>query len=336
MMWYRWVMGWLTLCGAMTTQAAMTGLEDADLQQVTGQDGLSMVLSDNFGFRVYDLPPSQGTGFALPNSFRFTSPRRAKNLQGQYVDLDKDYVELSDLELQTSRYAPIDDPLRIELFKLSDGRAAIAFKSPQNADQQGKHSWGMTLTSSAPVYLDNSDDITQARLPERWTLGRVQFSDIVQQASELQLSAAGDGFGFEWQTEMKIGALLISPRFTRNPDQSLTVLDDETWTLTNISLCGSLINDSCVAGTRFKFGDSVAGALVMKAEQLDGKPTLTLTMGNVNVQAREGNIPLASGSIVVDSMKVQSNRCTGGVCDFGKQILGDIKIYSMRVKLRDL
>jgi hypothetical protein len=79
--------------------------------------------------------------------------------------------------------------------------------------------------------------------------------------------------------------------------------------------------------------------MVLKAESVDGSPAITLTMGNVNVQARDGDTPLAQGSIVIDSLKAQTaaaQRCVGGTCDFGKQIIGDMKIYSMRVRFTDL
>ncbi|MEW9897460.1 DUF6160 family protein [Chitinivorax sp. PXF-14] len=326
----------LPLMLSMSVNAALTDLGDADLQQVSGQDGLSIVLSDNFGFRVTDIP---GTGVTpgKANSIRFTAPRRTKYDSGlNYLDFEKDYVELTDLDVQTSQFAPITDPIKLDLVKLSDGRAAIQFKLPDNTSGLGKLSASFTVSDFAPVYADQNYAPTAASAPQRWTLGRFEINDVVQKGTKIQLSAAGDGYGWAVDTELRIGEIGIYPRFAAGVSRQDSATLDEWWKFSGIALCGNLTNDSCADGSRFKFGDSAAGAFVVKAENVDGKPSLTMTMGNVNVQAMDGAVPLAQGSIVVDSVTTKSSRCAGGMCDFGKQIIGDMKIYSMRIKFKDL
>lgn len=337
--------------------ASMQEMADEEIQGVVGQDGLSIVLSNNFGYRWTDIP---ATTFAdgstahpgKANGFRFIAPRRPMYDANQMTEFDKEYLEISDYTLSTSDYAPITDPMKLDLVTLPDGKAAIQFSLAENASGLGKKSIGFTLSSFARVQVDNDTSVANLRPPEKWTIGRIEMTDIVQKGTKYMLTPMNDGFGFSFQTEFNIGSLSINPQFTRDPGTGLYTLPDNEWIkATNVAVCGSLsASDTCVPGSKFVFGDPVAGPLVLKAENINGSPAITLTMGNVNVQAKEGDTPLAHGSIVIDSLQAKSvtidtsaptptiapNRCAAGLCDFGKQVIGDMKIYSMRVRLTDL
>lgn len=337
--------------------ASMQEMADEEIQGVVGQDGLSIVLSNNFGYRWTDIP---STTFAdgstahpgKANGFRFIAPRRPMYDADQMTEFDKEYLEISDYSLSTSDYAPITDPMKLDLVTLPDGKAAIQFSLAENASGLGKKSIGFTLSSFARVQVDNDTSVANLRPPEKWTIGRIEMTDIVQKGTKYMLTPMNDGFGFSFQTEFNIGSLSINPQFTRDAGTGLYTLPDNEWIkATNVAVCGSLsASDTCVPGSKFVFGDPVAGPLVLKAENINGSPAITLTMGNVNVQAKDGDTPLAHGSIVVDSLQAKSvtidtstptptiapNRCAAGLCDFGKQVIGDMKIYSMRVRLSDL
>lgn len=334
------------LCMSALAGASMQEMGDDEIQSVVGQDGLSIVLSNNFGYRWTDI---QATTYAdgsiatpaVANGFRFIAPRRPMYDANQMTEFDKEYLEISDYSLTTSGYAPITDPMKLDLVTLPDGKAAIQFSLAENASGLGKQSIGFTLSSFARVQVDNDTSVANLRPPEKWTIGRIEMTDIVQKGTKYMLTPMNDGFGFSFQTEFNIGSLSINPQFTRDSGTGLYTLPDDEWIkATNVAVCGSLTaTDTCMPGSKFVFGDPVAGPLVLKAENVNGSPAITLTMGNVNVQAKDGDTPLARGSIVVDSLKAQTvaaNRCAGGTCDFGKQVIGDMKIYSMRVRLTDL
>lgn len=337
--------------------ASMQELGDEEIQSVVGQDGLSIVLSNNFGYRWTDIPASTYADGsiatpAVANGFRFIAPRRPMYDANQMTEFDKEYLEISDYSLSTSDYATITDPMKLDLVTLPDGKAAIQFSLAENASGLGKKSIGFTLSSFARVQVDNDTSAANLLPPEKWTIGRIEITDIVQKGTKYMLTPMNDGFGFSFQTEFNIGSLSINPQFTRDAGTGLYTLPDNEWIkATNVAVCGSLsASDTCVPGSKFVFGDPVAGPLVLKAENINGSPAITLTMGNVNVQAKDGDTPLAHGSIVVDSLQAKSvtidtstptptvvpNRCAAGLCDFGKQVIGDMKIYSMRVRLTDL
>lgn len=324
-------------------RAAMEEMADEEIQQVTGQDGLSIVLSENFGYRMMDIPGKNAGDPATPNTIRFISPRRPMYDATQMTEFDKEYLEISDLAVNTSGYAPMTDPILFDLITLADGKAAMQISSPQNVNGLGRKSIGFTLSSYARVQVDNNTSAANLLPPEKWTIGRIEINDIVQKASTYTLTPMNDGFGISTQTEVNIANLTLYPQFTRNADQSYTLPDDEWFRASNISICGTLTaSDTCTPGSKFTLGDPVRGPMVLKAENINGSPAITLTMGNVNVQARDGDIPLAQGSIVIDSLQAKTgtattpSRCAAGMCDFGRQIIGDMKIYSMRVRLTDL
>lgn len=336
--------------------ASMQEMGDDEIQSVVGQDGLSIVLSNNFGYRWKDIAATTYADGsiatpAVANGFRFIAPRRPMYDANQMTEFDKEYLEISDYSLTTSGYAPITDPMKLDLVTLPDGKAAIQFSLAENASGLGKQSIGFTLSSFARVQVDNDTSVANLRPPEKWTIGRIEMTDIVQKGTKYMLTPMNDGFGFSFQTEFNIGSLSINPQFTRDAGTGLYTLPDNEWIkATNVAVCGSLTaTDTCMPGSKFVFGDPVAGPLVLKAENVNGSPAITLTMGNVNVQAKDGDTPLAHGSIVIDSLQAKSvmndpatpgntipNRCAAGLCDFGKQVIGDIKIYSMRVRLTDL
>lgn len=322
--------------------ASMQEMGDDEIQSVVGQDGLSIVLSSNFGYRWTDIPsPDGGITPAKANGFRFIAPRRPMYDSNQMTEFDKEYLEISDYSLSTSDYAPITDPMKLDLVTLADGKAAIQFSLAQNASGLGKKSIGFTLSSYARVLVDGNNSPASWQAPEKWTIGRIEMNDIVQKGTKYLLTPMNDGFGFSFQTEMNIGSVGLYSQYSRDSATGLYSLPDDEWIkATNVAICGSLsASDTCTPGTKFVFGDPVAGPMVLKAENVAGSPAITLTMGNVNVQAREGDTPLAQGSIVIDSLKAQTmaaQRCAGGTCDFGKQIIGDMKIYSMRVRFTDL
>ena len=140
------------------------------------------------------------------------------------------------------------------------------------------------------------------------------MNDIVQKGTKYLLTPMNDGFGFSFQTEMNIGSIALYSRYTRDAGTGqYSLTDDEWFKATNVAICGSLsASDTCTPGSKFVFGDAVAGPVVLKAETVGGSPAITLTMGNVNVQAHDGDTPLAQGSIVIDSLKAQtaaSQRC---------------------------
>lgn len=331
---------------AANAGASMQEMGDEEIQGVVGQDGLSIVLSNNFGYRWTDIPAttySDGSIAtpAVANGFRFISPRRPMYDSNQMTEFDKEYLEVSDYSLATSDYAPITDPMKLDLVTLPDGKAAIQFSLAENASGLGRKNIGFTLSSFARVQVDNDTSVANLLPPEKWTIGRIEMTDIVQKGTKYMLTPMNDGFGFSFQTEFNIGSLTLNPQFTRDAGTGIYTLPDDEWIrATNVAVCGSLTaTDTCMPGSKFVFGDPVAGPLVLKAENVNGSPAITLTMGNVNVQAKDGDTPLAHGSIVVESLRAQttaSNRCAGGACDFGKQIIGDMKIYSMRVRLTDL
>lgn len=339
----------LTLCSSAAF-AAMEEMADEEIQQVTGQDGLSIVLSNNFGYRMMDIPGVNVGDPVTPNTIRFISPRRPMYDATQMTEFDKEYLEISDLAVSTSGYAPMTDPILLDLITLADGKAAIQISSPQNANGLGKKSIGLTLGSYARVLDYNGaapfgapPSAPTLRAPEKWTVGRIEINDIVQKASTYTLTPMNDGFGISLQTELNIANVALYPQFTRNADQSYTLPDEEWFKATNISICGTLTSsDTCTPGSKFTLGDPVRGPMVLKAESINGSPAITLTMGNVNVQARDGDTPLGQGSIVIDSLQAKTgtattpSRCAVGMCDFGRQIIGDMKIYSMRVRLTDL
>lgn len=322
--------------------ASMQEMGDDEIQGVVGQDGLSIVLSSNFGYRWTDIPsPDGGITPAKANGFRFISPRRPMYDANQMTEFDKEYLEISDYSLSTSDYAPITDPMKLDLVTLADGKAAMQFSLAENASGLGKKSIGFTLSSYARVMVDGNNSPASWQAPEKWTIGRIEMNDIVQKGTKYLLTPMNDGFGFSSQTEMNIGSVALYSQYSRDSATGLYSLPDDEWIkATNVAICGSLTaSDTCAPGTKFVFGDPVAGPMVLKAENVGGSPAITLTMGNVNVQAREGDTPLAQGSIVIDSLKAQTmaaQRCAGGTCDFGKQIIGDMKIYSMRVRFTDL
>lgn len=324
------------------SSASMQEMGDDEIQGIVGQDGLSIVLSNNFGYRWTDIPSPDG-GITPPkaNGFRFISPRRPMYDANQMTEFDKEYLEISDYSLSTSDYAPITDPMKLDLVTLPDGKAAMQFSLAENASGLGKKSIGFTLSSYARVMVDGNNSPASWQAPEKWTIGRIEMNDIVQKGTKYLLTPMNDGFGFSFQTEMNIGSIALYSQYSRDAATGLYTLPDDEWIkATNVAICGSLsASETCTPGSKFVFGDAVAGPMVLKAENVNGSPAITLTMGNVNVQAREGDTPLAQGSIVVDSLKAQTmaaQRCAGGTCDFGKQIIGDMKIYSMRVRFTDL
>lgn len=330
--------------------AALSELADEEIQKITGQDGLSIVLSNNFGYRMMDLPGANPGDPLIPNGIRFVAPRRPMFDATQMTEFDKEYFEISDLSVQTSNYAPMPDPILFDLVTLADGKAAMQISQPQNSTGIGKKSIGLTLSSFGSV-LEYSQPATTTtlpgtpamRAPEKWTWGRIEINDIVQRASTLTLTPMNDGIGLSFKTELNIANVTMYPHYVRNADQTYSLPDEEWFRATNISVCGTLTaSDTCEPGSKLSFGDPVRGPVVVKAENVSGTPAITITMGNVNVQAREGDVPLAQASMVVDSLQAKSgtgsipSRCAGGMCDFGKQVIGDIKIYSMRVRLTDL
>lgn len=325
--------------------ASMQEMGDDEIQSVVGQDGLSIVLSSNFGYRWTDIPsPDGGITPAKANGFRFIAPRRPMYDSNQMTEFDKEYLEISDYSLSTSDYAPITDPMKLDLVTLPDGKAAMQFSLAENASGLGKKSIGFTLSSYARVLVDGNNSPASWQAPEKWTIGRIEMNDIVQKGTKYLLTPMNDGFGFSFQTEMNIGSVGLYSQYSRDSATGLYSLPDDEWIkATNVAICGSLsASDTCTPGTKFVFGDPVAGPMVLKAENVAGSPAITLTMGNVNVQAHDGDTPLARGSVVIDSLQAKSgtstapNRCAGGMCDFGKQIIGDMKIYSMRVRFTDL
>ena len=342
--------GAMLLTAAGNACAALAEMADDEIQQVTGQDGLSIVLSNNFGYKMMDIPGVNAGDPVTPNSIRFIAPRRPMFDATQMTEFDKEYFEISDLAVSTSNYAPMTDPILFDLVTLADGKAAMQLSMPQNSAGTGKRSIGLTLSSYARVMDYNQAWPTNSlppnptmNAPQKWTMGRLEINDIVQKASRYMLTAMNDGFGISAETELNIANITMYPQFTRNADQSYTLPDEEWIRASNISVCGTLDrNNACTAGSKFTLGDPVRGPLVVKAENIGGSPTITLTMGNVNVQAKDGDTPLAQGSVVIDSLQAKTgtsnipSRCVGGMCDFGKQIIGDIKIYSMRVRLSDL
>lgn len=330
--------------------AVMSEMADAEIQQVTGQDGLSIVLSNNYGYKMMDIPGKNAGDPVTPNSIRFISPRRPMFDATQMTEFDKEYFEIADLAVSTSNYAPMTDPILFDLVTLADGKAAIQLSMPQNSSGLGKKSIGLTLNNYARV-LDYNKPTTTGVIPpapdmlapEKWTIGRLEINDMVQKSSKFMLTPMNDGFGISAETELNIANITLHPQFTRNADQSYTLPDEEWIRASNVALCGTLTtSDTCTPGSKFTLGDPVRGPMVLKAENINGSPAITLTMGNVNVQAKDGDTPLAQGSIVIDSLQAKTgtasipSRCAGGMCDFGKQIIGDIKIYSMRVRLTDL
>ncbi|MDQ5888507.1 MAG: hypothetical protein RL210_2479 [Pseudomonadota bacterium] len=331
----------LALTASTHCLASMQEMGDEEIQGVVGQDGLSIVLSNNFGYRWKDIPAVDGVAPAKANGFRFVAPRRPMYDANQMTEFDNEYLEISDYSLSTSDYAPITDPMKLDLVTLPDGKAAIQFSLAENVNGLGKKSIGFTLGSYARIQQDNNTAPSSWLAPEKWTIGRIEMTDIVQRGTKYMLTPMNDGFGFSFQTEFNIASLSLYPQFTRDSATGLYALTDDEWfRATNVAVCGALsASDTCVPGSKFVLGDPVAGPMVLKAESVDGSPAITLTMGNVNVQARDGDTPLAQGSIVIDSLKAQTaaaQRCVGGTCDFGKQIIGDMKIYSMRVRFTDL
>lgn len=94
--------GAMLLTAAGNACAALAEMADDEIQQVTGQDGLSIVLSNNFGYKMMDIPGVNAGDPVTPNSIRFIAPRRPMFDATQMTEFDKEYFEISDLAVSTS------------------------------------------------------------------------------------------------------------------------------------------------------------------------------------------------------------------------------------------
>jgi hypothetical protein len=112
----------LALTASTHCLASMQEMGDEEIQGVVGQDGLSIVLSNNFGYRWKDIPAVDGVAPAKANGFRFVAPRRPMYDANQMTEFDNEYLEISDYFLSTSDYAPITDPMKLDLVTLPDGK----------------------------------------------------------------------------------------------------------------------------------------------------------------------------------------------------------------------